>query len=192
MSQLKKSLDEKIGFYDTDIASKLVRYLMEQANAEGKVVNMADSEFKGQRHFDVVTMKRKDLHERLLASLPDYMLNNGMAVTSLLRRVANMFEELREDLLDDLRDHDEEDEGAVPFDLILKVIKIQMIQPDEELTDFLKFLAMRHSKSLEAVNYKKFTDALHEDFNLIEDERSIWLKEDEPLSYEPSDDEGEL
>lgn len=90
-----------------------------------------------------------------------------------------MFEDVREDLLEDLRDVDEEDEGYISQDLLFKAIKILNLHPDEELTDFLLFLAMRHSKSMEAINYSKLVEALHEDFNLVEDERSIWLKEDE-------------
>jgi hypothetical protein len=51
---------------------------------------------------------------------------------------------------------------------------------------------MRHSYSLAEINYQRLTAAMHEDFNLVEDERSVWLREGDPPAYEPSDDEGEL
>lgn len=60
---------------------------------------------------------------------------------------------------------------------------------DDDVREFLQFLAIRHSESLEAVNYKKFMAAFDEDYNLLEDGPSKW-ESSEP--YQPSDDEGEL
>lgn len=57
------------------------------------------------------------------------------------------------------------------------------------MRDFLLFLAMRHSKSLAEVNFKRFMKAFEEDFNLLEDGPSRW-ESSEP--YVPSEDEGEL
>ena len=61
---------------------------------------------------------------------------------------------------------------------------------DEEITQFLEFMAMRHAKNLEQVPYKEFVKCFDEDYNFIDDKKSIWDKDD--LAYEPSSDEGEL
>lgn len=67
---------------------------------------------------------------------------------------------------------------------------------DEDLRDFLVFMMMRPSKSLQAVAYKDFCKIFSEDYVLLEDKKSIWenIGEDgEPAPlYEPSSDEGEL
>lgn len=51
---------------------------------------------------------------------------------------------------------------------------------------------MRHSKSLDAINYKKLVNCLRDDYVLLEDERAIWLRDESQIGYEPSDYEGEL
>ena len=192
VEKLAAQIDERIGFYDTDVSVKMARFLIEVPEEDGRVRSLDNAEFKGQRHEQACKMRRKDLSVKFLGNLKEYMLMNGIAITSLLSRISTMFEETREELLEDLRDQDEEDEGHVPRDIVFKSIKMMGLHPDEELTDFLLFLAMRHSKSLDEINYAKLCEAMHEDFNLIDDERPIWLKEDEPLSYTPSEDEGEL
>ena len=67
---------------------------------------------------------------------------------------------------------------------------------DEEIRDFLYFLAFRHSKSLEEIQYKDFMKVFDEDYSFIEDKKSIWeskLPDGSPApDYEPSSDDGEL
>lgn len=57
-------------------------------------------------------------------------------------------------------------------------------------------MMMRPSKSLNAVVYSEFCKIFEEDYNLLEDKKSIWenIGEDGELAppYEPSSDEGEL
>jgi hypothetical protein len=55
---------------------------------------------------------------------------------------------------------------------------------------------MRHSESLDKVDYKEFVKVFEDDFNLIDGKRSRWISstedgEEEPI-YEASSDEGEL
>lgn len=57
------------------------------------------------------------------------------------------------------------------------------------MRDFILFLAMRHSRSLAEVNFKRFMKCFEEDYNILEDGPSQW-ESDEP--YAPSEDEGEL
>lgn len=62
---------------------------------------------------------------------------------------------------------------------------------EDDIKDFILFLAMRHSKSLEEINYKKFLNCLKEDYSMIDDEKSKW-EVDSDAPYQPSSDEGEL
>ena len=45
---------------------------------------MDNAEFKGQTHADAVSIKRKDLHTKVNEALKDYVIYNGIAITSLL------------------------------------------------------------------------------------------------------------
>ena len=79
------------------------------------------------------------------------------------------------------------------MDEIFKIMKINGINPDtmdEELKDFMMFLAMRQSKSFSQVDYKAFMKVFESDYNLIEDP-SIWVKEGDE-GYEKSSNDGEL
>lgn len=57
-------------------------------------------------------------------------------------------------------------------------------------------MAMRHSQTLEEVNYQELVKTFSEDFNFIEDKRSRWenLNSDgEPLPpFVPSEEEDEM
>ena len=55
----------------------------------------------------------------------------------------------------------------------MKLIGISSDSLDEELREFLAFMAMRHSQSLEEINYEKLLAAFDSDYMLIED-KSIW------------------
>ena len=44
-----------------------------------------------------------------------------------------------------MHDQDDENCGYIPFEIVLKTIKMAEFFPDEEIVDFLKFLAMCHS-----------------------------------------------
>lgn len=60
----------------------------------------------------------------------------------------------------------------------------------------MQFLGMRHSESLEKIDYKEFVKVFEDDFNLIDGKKSRWINftedgEEEP-QYNASSDEGEL
>ena len=62
-----------------------------------------------------------------------------------------MFEDIKTDLLQELEDNDYDDVGVLPMEDIYKNIKILGLHPnsfDEEIRDFMIFMAMRPSKSL--------------------------------------------
>ena len=80
------------------------------------------------------------------------MLYNGLAITGMLSRLQNMFEEQRIELETELDDQDYEDTGCASLDDIYKSMRIVGMmtnQFDEDIKDFISFLAMRHSKSLD-------------------------------------------
>jgi len=189
---LADGLQKKIGFADLDVPMKLAKYLIEKPNDEGKIELMDNAGFKGQTHAEAVSIKRKDLQNSLTDHIKDYSLYNGRAITSLLSQLQNLFESTREDLLQDLEDQDYDDLGTAPMDEIWKSMQLAGLYPknfDEEVRDFILFLAMRHSRSLAEVDFKKLMKAFEEDYSFLEDEQSRW-ENGEP--YEPSEDEGEL
>ena len=100
---------------------------------------------------------------------------NGLAITSLLGRVQSIFENYYDDLEEELKDQDYDDQNITSQEDLFKSMKIVGMFPDsfeDDIKDFILFLAMRHSKSLEQINFKKFLNCLKEDYSLIDDEKS--------------------
>ena len=60
----------------------------------------------------------------------------------------------------------------------MKLLGVFVDQWDPELRDFLDFLAMRHSKSLEEVAYKELVKVFDEDYSFIDHKRTEWLDAD--------------
>jgi hypothetical protein len=177
----------KIGLSE-EVSEKLARYLIESPNSAGKV------EYNLQ-----ATIRRKDLQEKLLSHLKEYMLYNGLAITSLLGRLQGMFEDYRADLLQELEDQDYDDLGTCPMADIYKSMKLVGLYPDswdEDIKDFLQFMAMRHSTGLNEIKYKEFIKIFEEDYNFLDDKNSIWEQLDVEgelaAAFEPSSEEGEL
>ncbi|MFN7881261.1 MAG: hypothetical protein ACK5NI_02180 [bacterium] len=97
---------------------------------------------------------------------------NGLAITSLLGRVQSIFENYYDDLEEELKDQDYDDQNITSQEDLFKSMKIVGMFPDsfeDDIKDFILFLAMRHSKSLEEINFKKFLNCLKEDYSLIDD-----------------------
>lgn len=78
----------------------------------------------------------------------------------------------------------------------MKMIGILVGTFDPEIKEFIQFLAMRHSETLEEVNYQELIKAFSDEFNFIEDKKSRWEdlnKDGEPLPpFEPSSEEDEM
>ena len=73
----------------------------------------------------------------------------------------------------------------------IKMIGVFDGQLEDGIHEFLQFLAMRHSKSFDEVDYKKLLDTFEEDYNFLEDKKSLWLTKSDEKGFEPSSDEGE-
>lgn len=142
------------------------------------MVKVENRDFKGQTHEEAVTSSRKNLLKKLANRqiLEDYELYNSLALSSLLGRLQSVFEDTRKELLEELKDTDYDDIGTASLEDIFKAMKLIGISSDsldEELREFLAFMAMRHSQSLEEINYEKLLAAFDSDYMLIED-KSIW------------------
>lgn len=165
IAALHNQIVDRIGFTE-EVAEKMARYLIEKPNADGKV------EFSMQ-----TAIPRKQLQENLLKNIKDYMLYNGLAITSLLNRLQGMFEDYRTDLLQELEDQDYDDLGTCPLQDIYKSMKLIGLYPDswdEDIKDFVHYMAMRQSTGFAEIQYKEFIKIFDEDYNYIEDKRSIW------------------
>ena len=122
IKNLSDGIEKKIGFADPEIATKLAKFLIEKSNEEGKVELMDDAEFKGQTHSEAVWILRKDLHAKVNQYIKDYPIYNGIAITTLLSQIQNMFEDIKDDVKQDLEDQDYEDDGTAKIDDIWKSI----------------------------------------------------------------------
>ena len=150
-------------------------------------------EFKGQTHEQASKLRRKLLQEKILSKIEPYDVYNGLAITSMLSRLQDLFDDHREELAQELEDQDYDDLGTCELSDIFKTMKMNGINPetmDEELREFMLFLAMRVSNSLAEVDYKEFVKVFEPGYNLIENP-SIWEKQGED-PYEKSSDDGEL
>jgi hypothetical protein len=117
----------------------------------------------------------------------------------MLRKVWNEFEVNLVELEENLRDQDEDDIGTLSLEQIYQVMRMNQIKTNNfepEVTEFLQFLAMRHSDSLEAVDYEQLIKALNDEFSFIDDKKSKWAELDELNNilpeFEPSSEEDEM
>jgi hypothetical protein len=66
---------------------------------------------------------------------------------------------------EDLALEDEDSQGMIAFSQIVKLWRINGLpQLDEELTEFLFWLAMRHSEGSERIYIQKFLEIFQEDY----------------------------
>ena len=71
----------------------------------------------------------------------------------------------KDEFYEDLNLEDEDDNNYLPFEQIQKVWKLGGNPVlDEELTEFMEFLALRCSSSLKRVNYEEMCQIFNEDF----------------------------
>lgn len=91
--------------------------------------------------------RRKDVQEKMLAQIPQYIIFNGIAITTLLSRLQGLFEDCVDgvtELKGEFEDADYDEEGILSFDEIIKGLKIQLAGQttvvalnDEELREFI-------------------------------------------------------
>lgn len=164
----------------------MARFLIEKPSEEtGKVV-------RSPKHEQSYFASRKEVHDALFAALDSYDLYNGLQITNLLQRLVQLFEESRIEIGTELEDQDLESENVLKMADIYKTMQLNGMYPnqfDPEINEFIHFLAMRHSKSLDEVKYAELMDCMEDDYNITDDKKSIWDQED---NYQPSSDEDEM
>lgn len=130
---------------------------------EGPPEGDDDAEIAEQEH----TSDRLSLITRLNTHVSPYMLYNSLALESMLSRLQGIMSGKAADFLDDLNLDDEDSNGYLPFEQIQKVWKYSGLPSlDEELTEFLEFLALRSSPSLKKVNQEEFCKVFDDGFTL--------------------------
>lgn len=73
------------------------------------------------------------------------------------------------DFIEDLGLEDEDSEGVLTFNKIQRIWAVDKLPKlDEELWEFLKIIALRHSTSLNEVRYKDFMTVFSEDYELVD------------------------
>jgi len=110
---------------------------------------------------------REALILRFKKYLGDYMVYNTLAFDSMLERLQGIMGGKGADFVDDLNLEDEDSNSYLPFEQIKKVWKYSGHPSlDEELTEFLEFLALRCSSSLKRVSYEELCEVFEDDFAL--------------------------
>ena len=113
------------------------------------------------------TADREALILRFKKHMGDYMLYNTLALDSMLSRLQGIMSGKAAEFIDDLNLDDEDSNGFLPFEQIQKVWKYGGNPTlDEELTEFMEFLALRCSSSLKKVNYEEMCQVFNDGFVL--------------------------
>lgn len=73
--------------------------------------------------------------------------------------------DLINELGEDLTLEDEDSQGVISWDTIMKSWRINNLpELDEELIEFVKWLALRHSEGSDKIYIQKFIEIFHEDY----------------------------
>ena len=160
-------------------ATKLARFFIE-GPVEGD-----DTEIEEKEH----SSDRETLITRFKAHIGDYMIYNSLALDSMLSRLQGIMSGKDAEFLDDLNLDDEDSNGFVPFEQLQKVWKYGGLPTlDEELTEFMEFLALRASPSLKKVNYEDFCKVFDDGFTLDDcqhdDETPFIASEEDPDNHD--------
>ena len=93
---------------------------------------------------------------------------NGIQITSMLTRIQLIAETFDpKDFLEDIGLEDEDNEGIISFEKIQRIGRIDNLPKlDNEMWDFLKYIALRHSANLNEVCYRDFVQVLEEDYQI--------------------------
>lgn len=152
---------------------------------EGLAEGDQDKELEEKDH----TSDRESLIKRFKTHIGDYMLYNTLALDSMLSRLQGIMSGKSAEFLDDLNLDDEDSNGYLPFEQLQKVWKYGGLPTlDEELTEFLEFLALRASPSLKKVNYEEFCKVFDDGFTLEDcqhdDETPFDAPEEDPDDHD--------
>lgn len=152
---LAQIFERKFNF-ESRKATKMARFFI-----EGPPQAKDDSNVESKNH----VADREILILRFKQFVSNYMLYNTLALDSMLSRIQGIMDGKKSDFIDDLNLEDEDSNGFLSFEHIQKVWKYSGHPSlDEELTEFLEFLALRCSSSLKKVNYEDFCEVFDDSF----------------------------
>lgn len=115
------------------------------------------------------------------------MLYNTLALDSMLSRLQGIMDGKQTEFLDDLNLEDDFSNGFLTFEQIQKVWKYSGNPSlDEELTEFLEFIALRCSTSLKKVHYEDYCKVFEDNFTLNAD-----CKHDDASPFDASNEESD-
>ena len=101
-------------------------------------------------------VSRRQLILRIQEHVNDYKLITGMQLAYMIGQLANMADGKQEDIFDDLNLEDEDNIGVLTFDQIMRYWKYSGLPVlNEEMIEFLQYMAMRFSRSLNKVRLGK-------------------------------------
>jgi hypothetical protein len=79
--------------------------------------------------------------------------------------MVSMMEDKLEDFEENLGYEDEDSEGVVPFEMILRTMRLSGVpKPVDEELEFLEYCAMKESHSLQLVRWEKLCELFDEDY----------------------------
>ena len=157
-------------------ATKVARFFVEGPPDDNLGDQIADKEHSADRETLIMRFK---------AHVGDYMLYNSLALESMLSRLQGIMGAKKDDFLEDLNMDDEDSNSYLPFEQIQKVWKLSGLPNlDEELTEFMEFLALRCSSSLKRVKYEELCQIFNEDFSLGSD-----CQHDDETPFNAADDD---
>jgi hypothetical protein len=95
-------------------------------------------------------------------------LVNGNQISGELRRVCMITENVNiEDFLEDLGLEDEDNSGTLQWEQIKRIWRVDNLPKlDDELWEFMRYIALRHSDSLAEVKYNDWIQAFQEDYSI--------------------------
>ena len=92
---------------------------------------------------------------------------NNLAVDSMLSRLQGIVSGKTEEMLVDFDLEDDDSNGFLPFEQILKVWRCAGLPTlDEELSEFMEFLALHCSPSLKKVDFEEFAKVFEDGYTL--------------------------
>eukprot|EP00347_Sterkiella_histriomuscorum_P013870 403363052 len=153
IQKLSQQLTKKIKFNDQE-STLVARYLIEQPNQNGQIV------------FNIQTeIPRGQLKKKFTQSIGEYHIYNGLAITSLLKRLTSILEDYKNTIEENLIEKDETESGEVPIQMFMQCVQESGApELDEEIKDFLLFIVLRQSKSLREINYYSFLEIFDDDY----------------------------
>lgn len=155
-SELAQQFEKRFAqSFSTEECHKVANYLLEPQNYEDDQITDQD-----------YNLSRSDFIKRVQEVLPNYSLVSGMQISGELRRVQTILENInKEDFLEDLGLEDEDSQLTLTWEQIMRIWRIDNLPKlDDELTEFLKYVAMRHSANLQEIRYADWVTAFNEDY----------------------------